>query len=175
MTATFKRGQIRNQASYDRGVWDWSILEGCFGKTKISPTDIDGCIERRGRKLFLETKQPGAPVPQGQMLTLMSLVEDGNDLMIIWGTDKKIDKIHLYTPWKSIVYEDAGIERLRWLVAHWFEKANGNAIDNTDPAKVARSFWRRKGRDYCDTMMAEWAKLDELAKRRGDIGDTPGT
>jgi hypothetical protein len=61
----FKRGQIRNMSQYDRGIWDWSILDGCFGDTKISPTDIDGCIERKGRKLFLETKTPGNPIPYG--------------------------------------------------------------------------------------------------------------
>lgn len=160
-----KRGQIRNMSSYDRGVWDWSILEGCFGTTKISPTDIDGCIERRGRKLFLETKQPGAPVPTGQMMTLMSLVDDGHTVMIIWGSDKRIETIHLYTPFQEIVYKNADIEKLRHLVKQWFDFADGRGLDVTEPSRVARSFWRRKGRDYCDTMMAEWGKLDELEKR----------
>lgn len=164
--AQFKRGEIRSMEAYDRGVWDWSILEGCFGTTKISPTDIDGCIERRGRKLFLETKQPGAPIPQGQMLTLMSLVDDGHTVMVIWGSDKEIETIHLFTPFKDILYKRADMTKLRELVKQWFDFANGDrGTDTTDPSKVARAFWRRKGRNYCDVMMAEWGKLDELEKR----------
>jgi hypothetical protein len=57
---------IHNQALYEDGQWDWAILNGCFGKTKIAPTDIDGSIERNGKYLFIETKHPGASIPLGQ-------------------------------------------------------------------------------------------------------------
>lgn len=158
---------INNAKLYMAGLWDWGVLDGCFGNTKIKPTDIDGCIERKGRKLYLETKQPGASVPQGQMWTLLSHVDDGHTLMIIWGSDKNVETIHLYTPFEGpIVYENAGMARLRWLVKEWFALANGEIQDKTEPVKAARAFWRRKGRAYCDKMMAEWAKLDELEKRR---------
>lgn len=168
MTQTIKRGQIRNQASYDRGVWDWSILNGCFGEgSKISPTDIDGCIERKGRKLYLETKQPGAPVPAGQFGTLKSCVDvDGNDLIIIWGTDKKIERIEVYTPWETVIYDPADVQKLRWLVADWYARVDGQVQDRTEPTKIARAFWRRKGQAYCDRIMDEWVKLDTQEKLR---------
>ncbi len=175
MNGTFKRGQIRNQASYDRGVWDWSILNGCFGTSKISPTDIDGCIERNGRKLYLETKQPGAPIPDGQMYTLLSFVnDDGNDVIIVWGTDKKIETIHVYTPWETTVYENANVERLKWLVSTWYARVNGEVKEKTEPTKIARAFWRRKGQAYCDRIMDEWVKLDTQNKLRKAVTPIEG-
>lgn len=164
MTATFKRGEIRNRESFDRAIWDWSILEGCFGDSRISPTDIDGCVERKGHKLFLETKRPGAPMPYGQKLFLRSLVDDGHTVLIVWGEDDVPQSMKLITPFKQIEYKSTTLETLRQVVSQWFTWADGNEIDNSDPANTARAFWRRKGRDYCDTMMAEWAKLDELDK-----------
>lgn len=157
---------IRNAHSYLKGVWDWSILRGCFGNTKIEPTDIDGCIERNGRKLFLETKQPGKDIPFGQKLLLDSLVSDGHTVLVIWGERDKPSKIQMMTPYETIDHENATIETLRRLVTQWFDWANGNAVDKTEPAQTARAFWRRKGREYCDVMIAEWMKLDEREKLR---------
>ncbi len=157
---------VRNAHAYLEGVWDWGILRGCFGSTKIEPTDIDGCIERKGRKLFLETKQPGKDIPFGQKMLLDSLVSDGHTVLVIWGERDTPCKIQMMTPYETIDYESANIETLRRLVAQWFDWANGNATDNTEPAQTARAFWRRKGREFCDTMMAEWMKLDEREKLR---------
>lgn len=157
---------IRNPEFYANGFWDWSILNGCFGNTKISPTDIDGCVERKGRKLFLETKRPGTPIPYGQELTLLSCVDDGHTVIIVWGENNIPQKLRIITPFYDDT-RDADLEVLRSLVSQWFEMAEdkGN-VNQIDPARMARAFWRRRGRDYCDIMMAEWAKLDELGKRR---------
>jgi hypothetical protein len=39
---------INKLDAYVAGLWDWVCLDGCFGDTKIRPTDIDGLVERRG-------------------------------------------------------------------------------------------------------------------------------
>lgn len=57
---------IRNMNSFISSLWDWSILDGCFGNTKIGVSDIDGVVERNGHTLFLETKRPNVPIPLGQ-------------------------------------------------------------------------------------------------------------
>ena len=156
---------IKNERAYLDGVWDWAILDGCFGHTRIQPTDIDGCVERKGRKLFIETKAPGVPVKLGQMITLMGFVSDGHTVLIVWGPQNIPQKIRLITPFSDRVYEPADIDKLRWLVRCWFEHAENNGQDNTEPSMVARTLWRSKGRAYCDEMMAEFVRLDEVEKR----------
>lgn len=158
---------IKNPKEYERTIWDWGILDGCFGKTKIKPTDVDGYVERRGRKLIIETKGSGVEVPDndGQTIALKSFVNDGHTVLIVWGEPNAPEKVRIITPFIDRT-EDCDLERLKQLVGQWFSFANGESgIDTTDPATIARAFWRRKGRNYCDVMMAEWGKLDELEKR----------
>lgn len=157
---------IRNAQYYMEGVWDWGILRGCFGNTKIEPTDIDGCVERKGRFLYLETKRPGVQIPFGQELTFKSFISDGHTVLIIWGENNQPESMRLMTPFKTVDYPNADLETLKTVVSQWFQWADGNAVDASDPASTARAFWRRKGRAYCDTMMAEWTRLDEREKAR---------
>jgi hypothetical protein len=152
-------------AQYDRGIWDWSILEGCFGNTKISPTDIDGCVERKGKKLFLETKLPGIEIPNGQARTLYSLVDDGHTVLIVWGENDTPQRLRIITPYYDETQE-CDLETLRSVVSKWFAMAeDAQNKEQIDPARMARAFWRRRGRAYCDIMQAEWARLDALEKR----------
>ena len=44
-------------------------------ETKITPTDIDGMIERKGFFIFMEYKQAGSIVPMGQRILFESLVK----------------------------------------------------------------------------------------------------
>ena len=166
----YKRGQIRSMAQYDRGIWDWSILDGCFGNTKISPTDIDGCIERRGHKLFIETKLPGVKLPFGQELTLYSLVNDGHTVLVVWGENDTPQRMKIITPFEDGEEKPTDLEGFRSVVRNWFRMAEDTANNHqVEPARMARAFWRRRGKAYCDIMMAQWAKLDEADKRRIDI------
>jgi hypothetical protein len=91
-------------ASFD-GLFDWDFLLPAFNGTKIEPTDIDACIERYGKFLFLETKNPGKTIPQGQVILYDNLLKIGKGLihviilygktestvtgMEIWGLDKR--------------------------------------------------------------------------------------
>lgn len=119
---------INNAAQYMAGVWDWAILDGCFGETKIKPTDIDGFVERRGNFLVLETKQPEAGVPEGQELTFKALVKRaGAVVIVIFGQQNKPERLRVYSAKypDGKDYDDPDGELLRRYVATWFDRANG--------------------------------------------------
>lgn len=67
-----ERGVVRNR-QYATQVRDFSGLR--FGK--ITPTDIDGCIEYQDTcYVFIETKYKDAELPYGQRLALQRLCDD---------------------------------------------------------------------------------------------------
>jgi hypothetical protein len=157
---------IQNKDLFMSNVWDWGILKGCFGKTKIEPTDLDGVIERHGRKLILETKQPGATIPFGQELTLKSFVQDGHSVYVIWGQKDKPQKLRIITPFRDSE-EEADLKQLRLRVHQWFEWADNQELERADPVVLATALWRRNGSAFCDVMQTHWAKLDEQQRRTG--------
>ena len=50
------------------GLWGWDMLNGCFGRCRVS--DVDGFVhsDRFNRFLWLEGKRTGASVPRGQQI-----------------------------------------------------------------------------------------------------------
>lgn len=123
---------INNPSAFMQGIWDWKILDGCFGETKIKPTDIDGLVERDGNLLILETKSPDVSLPTGQELTFKRMVKQGIDanklnvVIVIWGENGAPQRLRVY----SRIYPDGkdidgDIDTLRRYVSKWFEKANG--------------------------------------------------
>ena len=68
---------IQSEERFMASLWDWGILKGCFGDSKIEPTDMDGLVERKGHFLVLEAKQPGVKIKQGQWWTFNALVNTG--------------------------------------------------------------------------------------------------
>lgn len=118
---------INNAELYVAGQWDWAILDGCFGGTKIKPTDIDGCIERKGKCLYLETKKPGARIPDAQQYTHRTWVRQGNSVIVVWGDTNEPQRIEVFSPRypDGKVYPFADIETLRHLVSAWFTKVDG--------------------------------------------------
>lgn len=121
---------INNPDLYMAGVWDWKILDGCFGKTKIRPTDIDGFIERNGRCLYLETKRPGTNIPFGQRLTYHAWVRKGDSVIVIWGEKDNPQSLQLFSPRHpppdGKEYKYADLDKLRELVRMWFDMAERN-------------------------------------------------
>jgi hypothetical protein len=119
---------INNPDQYMAGVWDWAILDGCFGETRIKPTDIDGCVERNGNLLILETKQPGAQIPKGQEITFQAFVRRaGAVVMVIWGEQNKPEQLKVFSrkyPNGKVI--DADGEKFRRLVKIWYEHADQN-------------------------------------------------
>ncbi len=70
------------------GIFDWSFLLPIFQGTKIEPMDIDGLVERYGRILIFETKQPDKDIPSGQVRALEALLRLGRGfvcIMVLYG------------------------------------------------------------------------------------------
>ncbi len=115
---------IENPSEYLRNLWDWAILDGCFGETRIKPTDIDGFVERNGYFLAIETKAAGVEVKQGQMIVFNKLIETGKfTVLVIWGKPGKPEKMLLITRKETKEYS-GGMDSLRFIVSKWFQYAN---------------------------------------------------
>lgn len=116
---------IQNPDKYLSNLWDWAILAGCFGTTRIEPTDLDGFVERNGKFLVIETKAPGVEVKTGQMITFDALVHTGYfSVVVVWGNPGVPEKIMLKTSKVTRTYEPADLSKLRNIVTQWFEYAN---------------------------------------------------
>ena len=116
---------IADKERYMVNLWDWGCLDGCFGDTRIKPTDIDGFVERNGRFLVIETKEPTASIPKGQEITLQALARTGLfTIMIVWGHPGKPERIRLFSARGERYFGDANLDKLRDLVKGWFRYAN---------------------------------------------------
>ena len=119
---------IQNRDAYMAGVWDWAILDGCFGDTRISPTDVDGLTERKGKFLLLETKQVGVKIPLGQQITFNALRNTGLfTIVIVWGEQNKPEAIEILYPAPHPIKcrYDADMVELRRVVSSWYRYADG--------------------------------------------------
>jgi hypothetical protein len=77
---------INNKKAFDNALWNWDILNGCFGTGKIKPTDIDGLVERNGQFLLIEAKGPGVPVKMAQDIVHRNLISlKCFTVIVIWG------------------------------------------------------------------------------------------
>ena len=125
---------IENDEAYLASLWDWSCLDGCFGESKIKPSDVDGRVERNGKILEIECKLPGVEVPLGQEIMIETLVQVyGFTELIVWGHPGRPEKIELRTPHITKVYENTSLDQLRGIVSQWYEWA-----DNQTPAPKFR-------------------------------------
>lgn len=117
---------INNLDKFIDGLWDWGILQGCFGGTKIQPSDIDGLVERNGNFLVLEGKHPGVKLNQGQLMTFNSMINTGLfTVVVIWGKNNyPIEMLVMYPPPLQSKQGKASIEDLRRVVSWWFRYAN---------------------------------------------------
>ena len=119
---------IENMDKYLESQWDWSVLDGCFGETRIKPTDIDGLVERNGQFLLIEAKLPGAKLKMGQRLTLEALHKTGIfTIACIWGKCPEVDQMVVHDPgdtmWRPVYEADTQVFAL--VVSRWFEWADG--------------------------------------------------
>lgn len=133
---------IRDMDKFVDGVWDWGVLAGCFGNTRISPSDVDGEVERNGHFLTLEAKSPNAGISDGQMRKLMHRVRRGDTVIVIWGEKGKPERIRIGRPYclqekQSEFYPNADLAKLRLLVSSWFDWANSNGAPQPPSAVAA--------------------------------------
>lgn len=116
---------IRDIDKFVEGLWDWGILKGCFGNTKIEPTDVDGLVERKDRFLLLEAKKLGQDATNGQMMTYKSLVKlRCFFVLIIYGAKNKPVLIQAITQYGNFRRE-VNLKHLREIVSRWYEYADG--------------------------------------------------
>lgn len=124
---------IQNQKLYMEGVWDWAILRGCFGSTKIEPTDIDGFVERKGRFLILETKKLDTPIKNGQWWTFNALRNTGLfTIIVVWGEQNTPQEMQILYPLPYQVGQrkKAGLDELLTAVAGWFRYADREPLSS---------------------------------------------
>ena len=92
-------------AGFD-GLFDWDFLKGAFGPV-IMPMDLDGVVERNGRFLVFETKEPGKLIPRGQEISLKALCSTGIfTIFIVYG--KTADALTRMEEWhakREVVHE----------------------------------------------------------------------
>lgn len=118
---------IHDRDRYMAGIWDWAILDGCFGSTRIKPTDIDGLVERNEHFLFLETKSIGAQIPVGQERAFKALVKVAKaTVIVVWGSQNNPVAYKFYNSQFPDGYMDnnATLQQFRNLVKAWFSVAN---------------------------------------------------
>jgi len=116
---------IRNIKKFIESLWDWGCLDGCFGSTKIKPTDIDGLVERNGKFLVIETKLPDNDIPTGQMITFNHMISTGVfTIYVVWGHPGQPERILKMTRNGTQEYENADLSDFRELVGSWFEWAS---------------------------------------------------
>lgn len=116
------RGAIRNPEAFLAARWDWSFLEGCFGQTRISPSDIDACIERNGHFLWMENKPADGSVPRGQARIFDRLRARGDTVIVISGRQEE-------PPWHMQIWPGPRRQvtkyEIRSYIAAWFSWADG--------------------------------------------------
>lgn len=131
---------IQNPQAYLDNIWDWAILDGCFGDTKIMPTDIDGFVERNGHFLLIETKSPGVGVKEGQGRTFQGLVNSGLfTCMVVWGRKDKPEKVKVMAPNTDKMFDPCDLAGFRKLIAHWYKTADASQKGRVNPPFLTRT------------------------------------
>src|SRR5690349_19824127 len=116
---------IHDMTRFCRSLWDWSLLDGCFGPTRIRPSDLDGVVERKGCLLVLEAKSPGVSVPAGQMRMLRALAHSGHvTVIVIWGHPQQPETLLWIDAHRTLGPVAADANLLRDWVSHWFQEAD---------------------------------------------------
>jgi len=122
-------------AGFD-GVFDWAWMDGCFGKTNITPMDFDGVVERKRQFLLFETKNTGVELPKGQLICLENLWKKGDwTVVTVWGK-KTPETWEVWFPWREgerqpKIIKGVGVESLRQFVARWYEWADKGQPHNS--------------------------------------------
>lgn len=115
---------IRDIDKYVSRLWDWGILDGCFGPT-IKPTDIDGVVEKNGQFLFIEAKGLGIDIPLGQQIMYKQMARKGMSVLIIWGETNCPNYAQLFSthyPNGSEI-SPTNLEEIRRICKTWYQWA----------------------------------------------------
>jgi hypothetical protein len=104
---------------------DWGMLDGCFGNTKVSPSDFDGYIRQNGRFLFLEKKFPNGILERAQIMAINTAVGQGNSVIAIWCENQDGTDISYMRVWGMPEYDpdrrfQASLDDFRAAVKLWW-------------------------------------------------------
>lgn len=117
-------------AGFD-GVFDWDFLLPAFAGTNIQPMDIDAIVERRGKFLIFESKEPDKDVPQGQIITLQQLIRLGRgkiNVFILYGKTPleiiAMDEWYWLNSNVSTNFRECDAQYVLERTSQWFEWAN---------------------------------------------------
>jgi hypothetical protein len=117
---------INNPQVFLENIWNWSYLTGTtdFNAREI-PTDLDGCLEKNGNFLILETKSASVKeLPTGQRITFESFIQTGVcTVVIIFGKANAPERIDVWTKNEIIRYPKADMTTLRKIVSQWYKYA----------------------------------------------------
>ncbi|KKM95369.1 hypothetical protein LCGC14_1188930 [marine sediment metagenome] len=116
---------LRDRRAYGDAAWDWSLLNGCFGDSKIRPSDIDGVIERKGHYLYLEAKPSRGHLGQGQRILLEGLCKQPNNIVIVvWGDNENPERMQIMQGGEVYPAQPTDRDGFRKAVADWYKMAN---------------------------------------------------
>jgi hypothetical protein len=128
------QSNIHNPDRFRDSLWDWCFLNGCFGRTNIKVSDVDGVVERNGQILFIEGKPPGFVPSDGQFRLWRGLAGRGIYVLVLWGRAEDACKPTLKTPAHVMVWkpgnpepspkQETRVEPVRRWVEKWFEWAD---------------------------------------------------
>jgi hypothetical protein len=112
------------------GIFDWwwviQAIKSENIKSKITPMDFDGVIERNNHFLVFETKDEGVKISRGQQITLEALQNAKSFyVMKIWGKSQPKDiEISWYYNDKLYTEKSHGIGEAMRYVSAWYNWAN---------------------------------------------------
>ena len=87
--------------------------------------DIDGGAERNGRHLFLETKETGVPLKQGQEIFYKALAKKpGCTVFVIEGQPQQPEFVQVMTEGRLSRRAPCDLDKLRKLVRHWYDTSD---------------------------------------------------
>ncbi len=109
---------INNLTTFTNNLWDWKILDGCFGNTRIRPTDIDGLVERKGKFLLIEAKSINKGIDSGQAILFDNLIKTKVfTVIIVWGNPNDPKKLLKWG--KTVINTD--LDGFRKVVEKWYK------------------------------------------------------
>lgn len=112
---------IHDRDKYRDAAWDWGILDGCFGKGKIRPSDIDGVVERNGHFLFIEAKPPSKELSTGQSILFERLAAKPDiTVLILWGEKEKPEEMWVV----GFEKQTCTLQGVRRFCRSWYTFAN---------------------------------------------------
>ncbi len=110
--------------------WDYIIdaIKEVNPSSKITPTDIDCVVERKGHYFVIESKKPKVQIPKGQEILLDNLIHAKDFTVVrLWGKDEPEEFNWVFGKVRGKWEEKKqgyGLEALKILVSKWFKWAN---------------------------------------------------